>query len=526
MISSVWRLSVVLLVAALLPLACGSDARKSTARDSEAGAGGAGGAANTSAAGSGGEYVAGAATEGGAGPQQGSSLRDYCTGISSLYFDFLSTCYGATDYPADDRADFVDRTLGRCLEVEPSVEAGRVVFDGVTAATCLTELEAAADGCTPYDFLMRAPACAQLFSARVALGQDCYRDATLHFTATGVTSECLDGYCEAEQCPGTCQTWREEGETCASGECGPELACVNEECVARGAEGDDCAQEDACQAGLECVGNVCHVPSQPGDACWNEPCSSGFNCIAGECGTKVEVGHVCTWRYDCSDDGRCLDRDGDGPGGLECGPIGELGDSCGQPLDCGPDFYCEREGQDSGTCESRLPVSAECDRDGCEPGSWCNYASGLCQARGEEGDDCMAGTMPGPHSACQPGLLCMTDGRCHPIGEVGDPCRVREAPSCVEGTFCSRDGAVCAELAGMGDYCNPFLPQPCTGNLGCLCTGAACTLTTPTNDHDTLFVCGPRRPLGEPCFGEFECAGDGTCMDEPRTCKPSPFCLP
>jgi hypothetical protein len=521
--------SIVLSIAAQLPMACGGDDRKSSVRGSEGGAGGAGGSAETpSSAGrdGGGGGVVGELGEGGTGPQQGIGLSDYCSGIAELYFDFLSNCYGATDYPASARDGFVANTLGRCLEVEPSVEAGRLAFDGVAAAACLAELEAA-DTCTPVDFLLRAPACTALFSPQTAVAQDCYKDATLHFTVIGATSECQAGYCAADQCPGTCEPWLEEGEACAVGQCGPDLACVEEACAPRRGEGEECPQEDACQDGWTCIGNVCRVPSQPGDSCYGELCSLGFNCIEGECWAKVEDGHVCTWRYDCSDDGRCLDRDGDGPRGLECGPIGELGDSCNQPVDCGPDLYCEREGLMVGTCESRLPLSAECDTDSCEAGAWCNYFAGLCQAVGEEGDDCLAGSMPGPKRACAGDLLCMSDGQCHPVGDVGDACHVRQAESCVEGTFCSRDGAVCAELAGMDEYCNPFLPQPCTGELGCLCTGVECATTAPSNQLDTLFICGSRRQLGEECFGEFECAGDSYCaVGEPGTCQAQPFCLP
>jgi len=521
-------LAVVLLLG--VAAACGdSDSRKTSRAGNEGGAGG----ADTAGAGAGADQSmsgrdgssAGAAPEGGAGPVASVGLDQYCSEIAELYFDFLTTCYGATDFPESGRDSYVEERLARCLEVEPSIEAGRLAFDGAQAARCLAELEAN-DTCSPFDFLLRAPACTALFSALTEPGRDCYKDATLHFTAIGVSSECQGGYCEADQCPGTCRPFLEDGEPCETGQCGPASACIDGECVARLGEGEAC-QQDACQAGLQCVGGACRVPSQPGDSCYADLCSLGFNCIEGQCWAKVETGQPCTWRYDCSNDQRCLDRDGDGPEGLLCGPIGELGQGCTQPVDCGPGLFCERDFQMPGTCESLLPIGAECNGQTCESGAWCAF-SGLCEASGEEGDDCLYGSSPGPKPACAGELSCMSDGKCHPVGDVGEPCHVRQSESCVEGTFCSREGATCAPLAAMGEYCNPFLPQPCSDELGCLCMGDECSTFVPQDDvHDTLFICGPRRQTNEECFSDFECTGDNTCTGElPTTCQPPPYCLP
>lgn len=515
-----------LLVLAVLPLACGSEGRKSTARGSEGGGAGEGGAAVLEAAGGHETETAGAAPEGGAGPGPAIALSEYCRRISESYTDFLVRCYGSTDYPESERDGFTAARMERCLEVAPSLEAERLSFDGVAAAACLAELEAD-DTCSPFDHLMRAPACsAALFIAQVEPGGECFRDATLHFSVLGAASECQGGFCDGDQCPGICHEWLADGEACDTGQCSPDSACIDGECAPRRAEEEDCPQEDACAVGLACVGNVCRVPSQAGDPCYGGLCSTGYNCIEDQCRAKVEVGEICTWRYDCADDGRCLDRDGDGPQGLTCGPLGELGEWCSQPVDCGPDFYCEREGaQMMGICQSRSPISTPCTRDSCEVGAWCNHVAGFCQAEGDEGDDCLLGAMPGPNQACAGELQCMSDGKCHPVGDVGDPCHVRALVSCAEGTFCSRDGAVCAPLGRLGDYCNPFLRQSCEGDLGCICSGDDCGATPPTNEHDTLFTCAPRRQLGEECFAEHECAGDDFC-GAAGTCEAGSFCLP
>jgi hypothetical protein len=522
-----------LVVSALtLALACGDDSGKRTSQG-EAGAGGEAGAepgsagAEPTTAGSG-----GGGGEGGAvvAPEP-ITLEAFCTGQAQEYFDWLQNCYGSDPYSEQYRPEFTMNNELDCLDSGPSVEAGRMSFDGVAAAGCLQAIDPMV--CDGFDFMIFTPECANIFSPLVEAGGDCYPGAVNHFSLTGAPSECLDGWCDTTgmACPGQCVSFKENDEACSSGvECRPESHCSGDGfCTPDLADGETCTG-GACAGSSSCLypdgasEGTCVPRSVVGQACSEtDPCSFGFYCLEGECKSKVGTGEPCEVLRNCPDGERCLDRDGEGP---TCGGPGPAGTPCGGSADCEPDLYCPF-GQNQ-VCTPRIAIGDPCmPSDQCEVGAWCNNELAECQALRGLGDPCLTFNFPALE-ACDTGLHCMQDGLCHPPGAENDPCHPGYQPSCQEGLFCSRVDFTCQPPAAEGEFCNYAWLSACAGDLGCLCEAPTCdTFNRQPAVHDTLHVCAPRRQEGDPCFYEAECEVGSQCLGDPPVCTaPLGECLP
>ena len=500
-----------------LVAACGDDPTKRTARGTEAGAGGGG---DEPAAAGAGAAPSGAGGEGGGAVQASVDLATYCQTIGEQYSVWLTFCYGVEAYPVAEQAEFAANIEERCSLAEEGVAAGRLAFDGVAAAACLATIDTM--NCDGFTFVETREECRDVVTGLVAVGDPCYSGPPNFAVAS---SECSGGYCDmsGQACPGECVALKADDEACAgSDECQPESWCFEQVCTPRPAIGEACSS-DACPYGASCITapneteGVCVARSEAGQACdESEPCSFGFQCLGGECHSKVATGEPCVHPWNCADGERCLDRDGEGP---TCGGPGGADVPCGSHADCVTDHYCGFE--EPRVCLPRIDVGLACTQDGqCVAGAWCNLETGECQASVGDGDSCLMNGFPaGSFEACEPGLKCMDDGLCHPVGAEGDPCHASNVTTCEEGLYCDRSDSTCQPAAGQGEACNPHSPVTCAGALACLCDDAACSLYSFTLPHS----CAPRRADGEECFATAECAIGSSCVGtEQGECTPDP----
>lgn len=453
--------------------------------------------------------TSGAGGEGGGAVQARVDLATYCRTIGETYSEWLTFCYGSDAYPESEAAEFAANIESSCLLAEPAVEAGRVAFDEVTAASCLATIDTMS--CDGFTFVEGREECQGVMTGLVAVGEPCYSGAPNFAVAS---SECEDGYCDmsGQTCPGACVALKADDEACSSSsECQPESYCFEEVCTVRPAVGEACSG-DACPYGVSCVTapneteGVCVARSVAGQACdESAPCSFGFQCLGGECQSKVATGEPCAHPWNCADGERCLERDGEG---LTCGEPGGVDVPCAGHADCSADLHCGF--MEPRSCQPRAALGSTCTRDEeCVSGAWCNIETGECQAPVADGDSCLTNGFPtgSPH-ACETGLMCMDDGLCHPVGADGAPCRTTNGASCEEGLYCNLGEAICEPLAAQGQPCNPWLPTTCEGDLTCLCDDADCSLYSFMLPH----TCGPRRAEGDPCFATAECPVNSACL--------------
>jgi hypothetical protein len=140
--------------------------------------------------------------------------------------------------------------------VAEGIKAGRVEFNQTNFDACMKsvgELSCA-------DFDNSSANCENIFTPKVAPGQTCQADL-----------ECVDGTCEfAKDAPsGSCVAKPAPvalgGACMTNGECAEGLYCNAAKCDTRKADGQDCNDDDECQAGA-CVGDA-QGPGKCGKVC-------------------------------------------------------------------------------------------------------------------------------------------------------------------------------------------------------------------------------------------------------------------
>lgn len=188
-------------------------------------------------------------------------------------------------------------------------------------------------------------------------------------------------------------------------------------------------------------------------------------------------------------DGACGDMwQGQGAPGTPCG-LGIESFVCDDTSTCvlGLDFC--------GTCESTVPLGANCQDARCEEGTSC--VSNVCIADAQPGDACS------DEEPCRNGTRC-TDGTCVApnIVGVGASCdfdnRCQYRAECIDGT--------CVQAGLLGDACADELP--CASGW---CSGGVCT---------------PLLTSGETCTSSPSCGSgicaDGTCAEVLSACITDP----
>jgi hypothetical protein len=157
---------------------------------------------------------------------------------------------------------------------------------------------------------------------------------------------CSDGLaCSFEDA--TCIPIPQRGEACALGLFGPftcaeGLACVARLCDDPPGEGEPCAGNTICAAGLGCAfegtESLCRTKRSAGESCDNDSiCETGTHCnfAAQECRTNFEAGAGCAQGNECGPDGSCMPTD---DGTFACGAMPGEGDACF--LECGDGLAC------------------------------------------------------------------------------------------------------------------------------------------------------------------------------------------
>ncbi len=469
------------------------------------------------------------------------SLAAYCANRAARGYDFLQTCFGRENYPETRRADYVSGLEARCMQVATALSAGRLAYDGVQAARCVSALD-------PSDCVQanQDEACLSVFEGRVEAGGDCYPEESLVYLV-GVAA-CRGGFCQEQQaCPGTCVAFPARGSACPDQVCGPDDYCDDTEmrCKARlgageACEGQPCVEGAVCgdpdgSGSSRCVARV-RSASEPCDA--NHQCPPPVQCIEGRCTQEVGLGDPCVGNFNCPEGAFCMSGEADASE-RRCRMPSAADGPCDRDEHCQAGLGCLVSAGSAGRC-AVLPGAGEtCLMGRCRAGASCRRADGddptegTCRLRVGEGEAC-PGVAP-DSTLCSDGLFCTEQRTCELPGALGEPCNVFELESCEAGLWCSRETGTCLAPAAQGAACNPVLAPSCAAGLGCACgledTGLCNSHAREPSATDT---CQPLRGTDAECYRYNECASADCILDfDAETagrCAPppidEPLCLP
>jgi hypothetical protein len=493
---------VFLLGAALTAAACGDDAASKKPGGNQ---GGAGGDATAAAAGEpaagGSDVMTGGGTTGEAGSDamgglgtmagqpgaagsgsEGMSVDEFCE-LQARAREWLRECrpfFG--DASGWWGAQNIDQFCGSGRD---AIDAGRLTYDPVQAATCAAlsvggceDIEAFAFGAGAAQAgFLQTNDCAGVVIGTVALGDPCHADSTKY------TSECAEGFCSRDACPGVCTAFSAVNGPCdgVSTACDPaEAVCDQGVCVALDpvlGVGDDCsAAPDACVTGA-----ICHQ---------------------GECALEVPLGAMCNSDAQCPDSAYCSTTcqqrvavNGDCTNGAQC----VAGALCNGTT-------CDALGQDGDACP-------------CDTGFWCGTDE-QCHDLLAEGESCAA-----INSVCEPQLVCVPSGvgasgptgmECQPRGGAGDFCNPQYPGTCQAPFFCDPSTFTCLAPSAENGPCNLVVPlDSCQEGLYCYC-GADCAPA-----HQAVATCESRLADNDDCSRHEACLS-GSCIDS--VCAPKTTC--
>jgi len=226
---------------------------------------------------------------------------------------------------------------------------------------------------------------------------------------------------------------------------------------------------------------------------------------------SLAAGATCVTAAQCQG-GDCTASNEEADGGqMLCGtcvtPPG-LGQSCAGTLQCGPGAECSGDGTGPQTCTAIAygGVGASCSTPAtqCNPGLYCNYASGtVCAAPGAAGTPCTE------DQGCASPLICPSasgSSTCQSPGAAGAPCE--DDMDCVSGLGCGQSSHQCLTVTFVGSG------QPCSDSIRCLVGGCNVAGTATTG------MCPTVIPDGQACSGDTatstcdtfaNCEG-GTCV--------------
>lgn len=325
-----------------------------------------------------------------------------------------------------------------------AVEAGRIVYDGVKAAECLSALFASCD----VMFADKTPAVCDTFLVGTIA------DAA----ACTVDRECKSKYCQHSldnaECPGVCATPSPIGADCAvQAACEAGLRCIAKKCAPRNVAVDaKCDLGQDCADGLVCIfdkaGGTCKSRSDMGGPCKELiQCKYGLYCQhaakgASKCAATAKAAETCAGAKPgepLSDGGPCgagLGCVDDGAGKFRCVALVKEGQVCKTSAQCdGLDLACLPGGVAPSTCQIVSAVGGPC----AEPSAdhpWVCTSPNLCvnhkcAAPGDKDAACQ----PGYPSPCKAGLECNGD-KCTPLPSMGQVC----SGKCGDGSSCTFDG--------------------------------------------------------------------------------------
>lgn len=381
-------------------------------------------------------------------------LEDLCPLYTQDLCIYLQEC---NDAPYRDQ-EHCEQEL-QCFglpQLEDSAENGRVLYDPKAVGSCHARF---IDDPCGFAFFFFTPdiyevlaECEGTLTPQQESGEECLSDG-----------ECVSGYCnkEGRMCPGSCDSFAQEGESCAKRRCASELDCENGTCRAAIPIGEPCSESGDCYASSSLrIGGELVEGSRVCDLRTNTCIASP---VLGEACGLIDSGKETQFFAFC-DVGWCNDDFAEQPTGT-CQPDGGLGDTCGD-------------------CEEGLA---------CIKGDIFD-ALGTCQEPGSEGTLCFGS------SDCSDGLRCSEEGVCASLLREGADCRFDD--DCAS-DICGAEGS-CIRAAYPGDACGAEAE----------CVFANCREG----------VCVRRLRVGESCVEDADCATsecvDGTCYDDSVCARP------
>jgi hypothetical protein len=484
--------SSVLLSGALVVAACGDDPPAGAGSDGgsagQASAGESSSAAGVGATGtgvdggkgggSGAPGSAGSSEEGGAGlggaSGAGLSIDEFCDTLQVRAREWLRACrFSFGDASGWWGAQNID---GFCSSGRDAIDAGRLIYDPAQAEACAA---LSLDGCQDIEAfafgvgsaqagLLQSSECQGVVAGTVALGDEC------HAHSTKYASECAEGFCSSNACPGICSAYSEVGGDCDgfSTACDPALAYCDgqNKCQAYGALGDTCTV-------IQCA---------PGDLCRYDAEQQLDVCVG-----QVALGDDCAPRLNqCRGLATCLEG--------TCVAAVALDEPCLSNANCPATAYC------AVTCQPRAALTESCANGvQCVEGAGC--AADICVSLGGAGEGC----------PCAAGLWCDAANECQPRGDVGDECNPQFLGTCAVPLFCDPATSTCAERAALDETCNFAHPlDSCADGLHCSCA-ANCQPA-----HLAPATCKPRLADADDCRGAAECLS-GICTASKCVADPS-----
>jgi len=341
--------------------------------------GGVGGSGGSAGGGSGGTGKTGPVVD--AGTPDGFSTataESFCIGYYTYVLNFFWACEGGSGaYPWPSNSVFT------CKRVAAVVAAGRIQYDPVHGAACLSELASVAPtlaACQSASLSGPISDCALALAPQVPLGGAC-----TNVDPTEGPAECAGGgYCDdggaPYACTGVCRAYLDVGAPCTQNgqQCKEGTTCTAApysstpgQCIAdvgagqscQGPGGPGCLSPNVCVGGSATVAGVCQARPTSG------PCSASTDCAfssacAGSSGNRTcqpakQNGDACIpGNQECMMDHHCT------AAGSCSSHLGVEGDPCGtilgEYLSCDFGFYCDAVGAGSGTCHAQKAPGASC----------------------------------------------------------------------------------------------------------------------------------------------------------------------
>jgi hypothetical protein len=341
---------------------------------------------------------------------------------------------------------------------------------------------------------------------------------------------------DGQTCPGKCQTYAAEGESCDSIPCAPGAKCKDGLCVQPPEWNEPCT--DDCVGSLICSDaggeKVCQGAGLVGEACSeSRACASPLVCKDSVCVDHVELGDACTTSAVCPSGASCYPKATDDP--YTCNPTKGEGEACDLDAECGTsDVNCvdpDLNDADFGrVCAALSGVGGPCEPGGCKSPLWCRYTAasgddGVCQLPGGIGDSCAseAGQRSGAVYPClwdgTTHLYCIED-ECRVAPELGEACNPddHDVAACADG-WCAFASRQCEAPVAEGKACNPDARDlACEDGAYCDCASEPC------DDASDSGVCIAKKANSALCTNWFECQSDycsvDRCEDAPVVCSP------
>jgi len=444
-------------------------------------------------------------------------------------------CYNSYLTPTDSNSDlrrcmrvdtWTSTLFGGACSVAADCGAGMGCVDGVcckstscgtcercdlagSVGTCSKVLSAEDTGtCSGTSSCDATGVCRKKGGQTCSIGTDC------------LSSNCADGICCNNSCPGACESCNQTG---TLGTCTPlPTGAAGKGCAYYTCTGTSGTCATSCTADTNCAPNAfcnttgaCVVQLAKGGACTRgRQCATGA-CVDGVCCDSACSGScdVCSVALGATANGTCtvLPKTASP---AECAPGRCSGTSAACSTGCSVDTDCAA-GASGGFCSSGVCVLMRKKGESCDRTAQC--ASGLTCADGV----CCNEACDGACKACSALDKESGDksGECGPAKAGTNPrskCVKSAASTCGASGLCGATGS-CAIYAA-GTPCGPTGTTSCDGDTvkGQTCDGlGTCALDTGGT------ACSPARCLDgackTSCATDTDCAADGYCAG--GTCK-------